>query len=95
MVVSTVETNRDRERPCRDKLFFGVQIFSTVETNFFLFSWSRFLKLRFFNQNFSIKIYLRRDIYQDRQDKSRMSRFLRFGKTFQDLLRYLDIIETF
>ncbi len=40
---------------------------------------------------FSVEIYLRRYIYRDRQDKSRLSRFLRFVKTFWDLSRLFEI----
>ena len=36
----------------------------------------------FLGQDFSVEIYLRRDIYRDRRDKSRLSRFLDIIKTF-------------
>ena len=68
----------------------------SVETNFFKvprFSWqsrptffspSRFLKSRLFNWDLAASRF-----------SSRLSRFLRFVETFQDLSKYLDIIETF
>ena len=50
-----------------------------------------FLGRDFKNRDFSIEIYLRRDIYRDRRDKSRLSRFSRFVETFRDLSRLFEI----
>ncbi len=49
-------------------------------------------RLTFF---FSVEIYLRRDIYQDCRDKSRLLRFIETFKIYQEFSRFLDIIETF
>ena len=48
--------------------------------------------LFFLGWDFSIKTWLRRDFCQDCRDKLRLSRFLRFVETFQDLSRYHNII---
>jgi hypothetical protein len=50
---------------------------------------------RFFKSRFLVEVYLRRDIYQDRRDKSRLSRFIETFKIHREFLRFLDIIETF
>ncbi len=48
--------------------------------------------LFFLGWDFSIETWLRRDLFRDCQVKLRLSRFLRFVKTFQDLSRYHNII---
>ncbi len=42
----------------------------------------------FYNRDFLVETWLCRDFRQDCRDKSRLSRFLRFVKTFRDLSRY-------
>ena len=92
--VSTVETNRDRDRPsCRDSLLKTVENIHHVKINFF-FSRSRFLKLRFFGRDLSLSRYLSRS--------SRQIEIVETNRDFRDLSRIfeisrhnLDIIETF
>jgi hypothetical protein len=50
-----------------------------------------FLGRDFENQDFSIEIYLCRDIYRDCRDKSRLSRQIEIIETFRDLSRFLEI----
>jgi hypothetical protein len=88
--VSTVETNRDRDRPsCRDLLLKTVENIHHVEINFF-FSRLRFLKSRFFGPDLSSSRYLSRssrqietvEIYQDFQDLSRIFEISRHNRDF-------------
>jgi hypothetical protein len=99
MGVSTVETNRDRdrERPsCRDQFLKPVEIFSTVEIDFYFIS----VEIDFYFisvEIFKIKIFRSRFIFveifieivetnRDCRDKSRLSRQI---KTNRDFSRYL------
>ncbi len=54
-----------------------------------------FLGRDFENRDFSVEIYLCRDIYRDRQDLSRSSRLIKTVEIYWEFSRFLDINETF
>ncbi len=80
MEVSTVETNRDRDRDfsiCQDRLLKPVEIFSTVKANLLFVSFEIFKIETFQLRLCNVEI------------------FVEIVKTNRDLLRNLDFIKTF
>ena len=87
-MVSTVETNRDRdrERPKRrDQFLKVVKIFSTVEINFYFFSVEIFKIETFQSRLGCVEIFI--EIVEINRDFRDKSRFLRYLKVIEIFLR--------
>ena len=85
MGVSTVETNRDRDRDCpscRDQFLKPVEIFSTVEINFYFISVEIFKIETFSSRLRGVEIFIEIvKTHRDFRDKSRQI------KIFRDICR--------
>ncbi len=86
--VSTVKTNRDRDRDCpscRDQFLKPVQIFSTVEIDFYFISVEIFKIETFQSRLCRVEIFV--EIVETHRDCRDLSRLSRFVEICRDLLR--------
>jgi hypothetical protein len=88
MGVSTVKTNRDRDRDCpscRDQFLKPVEIFSTVEIDFYFISVEIFIIETFQSRLCRVEIFV--EIVETHRDCRDLSRLLRFVEICRDLSR--------